>query len=140
MADLYVRGEVEMSSQKEQLRAFHKAGILSDEEYLAALNGEGEEQLIVAADGSGDLSDLEEALELAPAGATISIKAGVYRCSATLKKDLRLIAQGGGGVVLMPQEPEVIYARNRALFDEYFELYDEIASQAKEGEAQKRHR
>ena len=68
MADLYVRGEVVMSSQKEQLRAFHKAGILSDEEYLAALNGEGEEQLIVAADGSGDLSDLEEALELAPAG------------------------------------------------------------------------
>ena len=114
-----------MKSEREQLKALLSAGVLTQAEYDAALSGAKDEVLTIAADGSGDFSDLGEAIVEAPSGATLSIAPGLYRLTERITKELSLVAQGPG-VVLMPLGAEAFYARHREELDAYLKVYGQV--------------
>lgn len=114
-----------MKSEREQLKALLSAGVLTQAEYDAALSGAEDEVLTIAADGSGDFADLGEAIVEAPGGATLSIAPGLYRLTERVTKELSLVAQGPG-VVLMPLGAEAFYARHREALDAYLAVYGQV--------------
>lgn len=121
-----------MASERAQLKALLDAGVLTQAEFDAATSGTAnDETLVVAADGSGDFTELGPAIAAAPDGCTIAIKPGLYRCTAIIDKDLSLVASDAG-VVVMPETPSTIYEAHKDVIDEYLHFYDEIAQNNKE--------
>jgi hypothetical protein len=107
-----------------QLQSLLNAGVLTQAEYDAATGGgSASGRIEVCASGTGQFTDLGEAIRDAAPGSTLAVKPGLYRCQEIIDKNLDIVATGPG-VVILPLTANEFHARYRKLLDEAVLAYD----------------
>ena len=66
----------------------------------------GDGPIIVAADGSGDYTTIQAAMDAAVEGTTIKVQPGTYVEALVLEKDIVIAGQGDGSEVVIEPPPE----------------------------------